>query len=542
MPLLNIDLARSCCVDEVAAAHVSADLVVHYGHACLSLTARLPTLYVFSKLSIDVSQAATSIADAVADITPADIKQKHKEEAPLLVLLYEVGYAHQMTALQEQVKTELQKRGGSRRKVVLERIDTRPNFEDKLAALGAETDEAKGVDADSLAREAQRSCCGGGACCNDGEKKDTAHGCGCTEQVRNLQEGAPSEASKARHLDLPPNTLLSECDIAYVGGESLYLTNLLLAHPPSSREPRLFITYDPRSSSPKAKVEDARSTNRLLMRRYALVQKAKDASVIGLLVGTLGVRSYLPLLQNLRRLLTGPGSRRKVYTISVGKLNPAKLANFQEIDLFVLVACPENSLALHGTGGGSHVGKDYFRSVITPFEMVVALRSQREGDGGAGGWGNGDELDLGRLNLQSQEESRANRSEKDGEANGHANAEEKDEEAESDEDESNRPHFSLVSGSFAHRQTYRPHDALTSRSDRALTQADVKTASSRTIAIRQNDGTLTRVLDSASPAHLEGRAWKGLETRAGMDAPAALEEGRAGIARGYVEADGKKEG
>lgn len=27
----------NCCVDEVAAAHVNADLVIHFGHACLSL-------------------------------------------------------------------------------------------------------------------------------------------------------------------------------------------------------------------------------------------------------------------------------------------------------------------------------------------------------------------------------------------------------------------------------------------------------------------------------------------------------------------------
>ena len=28
--------ATSCCVDEVAAQHVDAQVVVHYGHACLS--------------------------------------------------------------------------------------------------------------------------------------------------------------------------------------------------------------------------------------------------------------------------------------------------------------------------------------------------------------------------------------------------------------------------------------------------------------------------------------------------------------------------
>ena len=32
------------------------------------------------------------------------------------------------------------------------------------------------------------------------------------------------------------------------------------------------------------------------------------------------------------------------YTFVVGKINPEKLANFMGIDVFVLIACPENSL------------------------------------------------------------------------------------------------------------------------------------------------------------------------------------------------------
>ena len=33
---------------------------------------------------------------------------------------------------------------------------------------------------------------------------------------------------------------------------------------------------------------------------------------------------------------------KKSYTFVVGKINVPKLANFQEIEAFVLVACPEN--------------------------------------------------------------------------------------------------------------------------------------------------------------------------------------------------------
>ena len=52
--------------------------------------------------------------------------------------------------------------------------------------------------------------------------------------------------------------------------------------------------------------------------------------------------SYLPLIKHLRAILAA--AHKKSYTVSVGKLNPAKLANFAEVECFVLVACPENSV------------------------------------------------------------------------------------------------------------------------------------------------------------------------------------------------------
>ncbi|GAD94006.1 diphthamide biosynthesis protein Dph2, putative [Paecilomyces variotii No. 5] len=44
----------TCCVDEVAAEHVNADVVVHYGRSCLSPTARLPVIYVFTHKSLSL--------------------------------------------------------------------------------------------------------------------------------------------------------------------------------------------------------------------------------------------------------------------------------------------------------------------------------------------------------------------------------------------------------------------------------------------------------------------------------------------------------
>jgi diphthamide biosynthesis protein 2 len=50
----------------------------------------------------------------------------------------------------------------------------------------------------------------------------------------------------------------------------------------------------------------------------------------------------MQVIEHLKQIIRKAG--KKFYFFSVGKLNVAKLANFPEIDVFVLVACPENSL------------------------------------------------------------------------------------------------------------------------------------------------------------------------------------------------------
>jgi diphthamide biosynthesis protein 2 len=95
------------------------------------------------------------------------------------------------------------------------------------------------------------------------------------------------------------------------------------------------------------------------MRWYATLQRTRDADVFGILVETLGVAGYLPLITHLRPLLT-----KKSYAISAGKLIPSKLANFLAIACFVLMACLDNSII--NTNG-------FLRPIIAPFEPEVAL-------------------------------------------------------------------------------------------------------------------------------------------------------------------------
>lgn len=62
-----------CCVDGIAAAHVNADLLVHYGEACLSAAPPLPVAYVFPPPAASVGRPARAVAivDAAARLLRA---------------------------------------------------------------------------------------------------------------------------------------------------------------------------------------------------------------------------------------------------------------------------------------------------------------------------------------------------------------------------------------------------------------------------------------------------------------------------------------
>ncbi|CAO1637734.1 unnamed protein product [Parajaminaea phylloscopi] len=549
----------NCCVDEVAAQHVDADVVVHYGHACLSPTARLPVIYVFPKRTIDVKQSADALMDAAINCwTNWD-----GSERKAILVSYDIGYSYAAEDVFACLQASLRdvasaSSAGAMPPLVLAKLDTERNYEAKLKPTVART--ANGECAPTS--QTSTSCCRtsppttnstqpSSGCCG------SAGGCSSTPPLPRSSESVEallgSDDGSGRRYALPEGASLPDCLVLYIGGESLALTNLLLRTGPSCP----VVAFDPYKAEEGCKRLDGK-TNRLLMRRYAAVQKARDASVVGLLVGTLGVQSYLPLLGHLRKILTGrgPGEKRidadeeseegegsrrrrrrngagrKVYTISVGKLSPAKLANFQEVDIFVLLACPENSLvdAVDPTGTRS---RDFYKPIVTPYEMMLALDESRA-------WTGEYILEMNRLvgsaveAVAKQEGGTADRGTA---ANSTTASEEQGDDGDGDDDE-DRPHFSLVTGGYVSRKHF-GHD--TQDADGSDDEERMR-AENGAVVLRDANGQLTHVLNSANAMHLSTRSWRGLEQRLGMDAPSVLEEGRAGIAKGYAEADGTREG
>ncbi|GAA5820936.1 hypothetical protein JCM3770_002636 [Rhodotorula araucariae] len=461
----------SCCVDEVAAQHVDADFVIHYGHTCLSPPARLPVLYILTKRSIDVLDAATQLASTSRDALAA-------HPAKAAVLLYDVAYAHKAHLVADTLRPLLP----ASLPLVLSHLDSRANL--RSHAPAAHSAPAPSADAKGKTRASP----------DDDDEQEPA-GFDLDPAVPAPPTTVPRAAAR---YDLPAGVARDDCVLFWIGPESLALSNTLLTH----GRCRVW-SYDP--TTRQARLESGR-TNRMLMRRYATVEKAKDADVIGILVGTLGVAAYLPLITHLRALIAA--HHKKSYTVAVGKLNPAKLANFIEVECFVLVACPENSMV---------DSKEFLRPIVTPFELELALTSKA--------WTGDYILDFAALLESSTFGQDAAAPDGDFDQGEREGGGEGDGEGDGGDSDGERPVFSASTGTYRHPKRY---------THKGIKDADDLAAQASALAIRDSSSAVARVLGSAAGEYLSARTYKGLDPRYGQDAPAVLEMGReGGIARGY---------
>ena len=72
-----------------------------------------------------------------------------------------------------------------------------------------------------------------------------------------------------------------------------------------------------------------------------IIITVKVYTAAGILVGTLGVAGYRGVVEMVRKAAKGAG--KKTYTVLMGKPSPYKLANFPEIEVFVMIADPQAS-------------------------------------------------------------------------------------------------------------------------------------------------------------------------------------------------------
>ena len=108
-----------------------------------------------------------------------------------------------------------------------------------------------------------------------------------------------------------------------------------------------------------------KKTQKILMKRYANVERVKDAEIIGILIGTVVCDNYMNIINLLKRAILKSG--KKFYEVLVGKINEPKLKNFQFVDLYIMIACPQMTLVDY---------KMFSTHVVSPHEALLALRPE----------------------------------------------------------------------------------------------------------------------------------------------------------------------
>lgn len=439
----------ACCVDEIAAEHVDADVVVHYGRACLSPTSRLPVVHVFTKHRLD-EQAVLEAFEQTFD-----------DKQSKVVLMADVTYHDHVPGLAARIRADRGYANLLSTGICHNPLGRIPN---RLILDPEGTDVSADVDL-----------------------KDYA----------------------VFHISSPPTALLLALSSRV---KSLHI----LPTPTLSPSPS-----DPRPTAPAPSA--TQTAAQLLGRRYARVLTLATAGVVGILVNTLSVSDYLPAVDGVRRLVAAAG--KKSYTVVVGRLNPAKLANFAEVDGWVVVGCWEGSL-VEDDG-------DYFRPVVTPFELGAALvgDGKRVWDGAWWGGIEGARGVLGGEETGEEEGAAGGTGEEVVEEDG------RDWEGGVDEEESEPPEFDLRTGKLVSRS--RPMRMISHNQGRGAGagEAEAGTRSSDALALRPKSdlATVKGVVSPGAEFLRSQRTWQGLGTDFdSSETSAAIEEGRSGVARGYT--------
>ncbi|XP_044764321.1 2-(3-amino-3-carboxypropyl)histidine synthase subunit 2 [Coccinella septempunctata] len=253
---------ESCCLDFIAAGHIEADALIHFGSICFSQSAKkLPYLNIYEKHDIDIKHLVKSIETFLAG--------KDKTEIYLLV---DTPFIHVLDSIQEYVPKN--------------------------------------------------------------------------SNVNVLRLDMDIDYSKTGFY-------------IFIGNNSRKMENIIF----SLDEQNLY-QYDPSASS---EIVNFKENPAILKRRYYLSEKIKDSQTFGIVMGTLAVDNYLKVLSRMKKLLKL--NKKKFYVLSVGKISVAKLANFPEMDVFIVITCAMNEV---------YDSKEFYKPIVTPFDVEKAFNPESQ--------------------------------------------------------------------------------------------------------------------------------------------------------------------
>lgn len=241
-----------------------------------------------------------------------------------------------------------------------------------------------------------------------------------------------------------------------------------------------------------------------LMRRYRYMHMARSAGTVGLLVNTLSLANTKVLINTIGKKIKEYG--KKHYVFVVGKPNVAKLANFENVDMWCVLGCDHQGIILDQTN-------EYFRPIVTPYELMLALSDELSW---TGKW----VTDFKQVleGFATEEETKEESIHDDGD---------------DDDDEHEEPEFNPVTGQYV--SSARPLRRLQHLQISQEAEKSDETTDEHRLVKKLSGAVAIKNTVSTSAIHLQNREWTGLGSDWVNDEEdgATVEEGRGGIARGY---------
>lgn len=316
----------ACCPDEVTAQHYSADAIVHLGYACFSRSNTMPVFNDSPRWRVEVPALATALAAAL----------EHTDE---VVVVAHPGAEDVVERIVDAVKPLA---GGVPPQA---QLGATGSFFEIAMAGGKRVVIAEAVVAPPS--EATRANLDGGA---DAEWIINGAAFPRNTKQRIVFVG-PADAPQLHQLVLV--AMFNESNGGADAAEGLTVVGTAAEPTPGGVEGGVTASM--------------RTVKQRIRQRTFNIEHIKAASVVGIVVASLGIRNFKETAEQMRNLLIRNGKR--AYIVFVGHLNQYKLANFVDsVDCFCVIACP-NSRAAHFTAKADGIMKP----LVAPVEVAIAL-------------------------------------------------------------------------------------------------------------------------------------------------------------------------
>ena len=502
----------SCCPDEIGALHLNADVIVHYGqYACLSPSYCLPVIYSFGVMEwAGMEQCINVILQHVESGTNNDSIDTDQEEegGRKLLLLCERRYHQYMDSLALTL--------GKSDKIQEVIVGSVPghNNDKKQGKVKVPMKDLSCCNSSGGSRNYDQTCCKQVSKANDTSSNDN---CCNNSNIDGDESNSDDEDDRNEFyiggLKIPIHpSSLPEYTLLYIGDDSgtsksRQFLNTVLRCISSTNGTKECWSYNPDTNHLSIDPSSMIGISRFLNRRFFVTQKAQLSSIMGILVGTLSQDRFRNVISAVRKKIQDSG--RGCYTFVVGKINVAKLANFAEVECFVLVSCGETSILKDE--------RDFHVPVITPSELDIVL--------GEKVWGGSDSCNTDFdtfLKGDTHDDANALNDDSIDDKFGHNQSQNINENDSDDEEDDDEPFFSMISGTYVSKPIPQGR-----KQRKGGTNDDNKDAEG------SNSGGQMVEYKSEAAEFWKKREYKGLEAKIGQTEVRAATKGQTGIASDY---------